>query len=475
MLYHFVDHVITPCAEQLNALVFFKVSFGSFSFPVIILWLLCAGLYFTFYFRFVNVWGGSVSLAILRGEKKYSHGEGEVSHFQGLATALSGTIGVGNIGAVAIAVSLGGPGATFWMIVAGFLAMTTKFVECSLGLKYRRVNANETVSGGPMFYLEKGLKQLNKPLLGRSLGKFYALCIVIGCLGIGNLFQTNQAGEQFKLISRGIGFVIPQEDLFFGLFMALGIGLVIIGGIKSIAQVTEKLIPLMALLYLSGAFTVIITNHQYLYSSLWAILTEAFQPQGIEGGTVGAMVWGFQRALFSNEAGLGSASIAHSAVQTSQPLSEGFVSLLEPFIDTVIICTITSLVIVTSQQAHPELFHGVVPGVAMTSKAFTEVMPWSFYPFAIVVFLFAFSTILSWSYYGVKAWVYLWGEGKKRERLFQAMFCFVITFGSLIPFDAIIQFSDALLFLVCVPNIIGMYYLAPILKEDMNQFLIEEG
>ncbi|MGB5325791.1 MAG: amino acid carrier protein, partial [Pseudomonadales bacterium] len=343
-----VNALIEPLANTLSNFVFYKVPVFGADLPWIVLWLVFAAVFFTFYFNFLSFTGFRHAFHLLRGDySKLSH-EGEVSHFQALSTALSGTVGIGNIGGVAVLISVGGPGAAFWMLLAGFLSMSTKFAECVAGVKYRKVNANGSVSGGPMYYLEQALKIRNMAWAAKPLGAFYALAIVIGCFGIGNMFQSNQAFEQIVFITGGEQSRFAGLGWLFGLLIALLVGVVIIGGIKSIAKVTSKLVPFMALTYIIGAVAIISFNAERIPAALLAIVTEAFNPEAVGGGMLGVMILGFQRAVFSNEAGIGSAAIAHSAVRTSEPITEGYVALMEPFIDTVIICSLTALVILTT-------------------------------------------------------------------------------------------------------------------------------
>lgn len=325
-----------------------------------------AGLFFTFYFRFLSFRGFGHALKITRGDFDDPTHPGEVSHFQGLATAVSGTVGIGNIGGVAIAISMGGPGATFWLIVAGLLGMSTKFVECTLGIFYRQYHADGSVSGGPMYYLERGLAELGQARLGRTLGLFYPLGIVIGCLGIGNMFQSNQAYLQVVTISGGDSSWLIDKGWLFGLVLASVVGLVIIGGIKSIARVTSKVVPFMVVLYCGGAVVMLTMNYEAIPFAINAIISGAFSPDGVSGGLIGVMIIGFQRAAFSNEAGIGSAAIAHSAEKTKNALTEGYVAMLEPFIDTVVICSLTALVVVTTLYYDPLIYQGL-DGVAMTT------------------------------------------------------------------------------------------------------------
>jgi AGCS family alanine or glycine:cation symporter len=328
-----LDAAIRPLADALSGFVFFRVEVAGSDAPVVVLWLVAGAVFFTLRFRFVSVWGFKLAIELVRGKRDGEGGAGEVSHFQALSTAVSGTVGIGNIGGVAVAISVGGPGAAVWLILAGFLGMSTKFVECSLGVIYREVHEDGSVSGGPMYYLRRGLAELGWPRMGRVLGGFYALGIVVGCLGIGNMFQSNQAFVQVVGVTGGDASWFAERGWVVGVVLALLVGAVIIGGIRSIARVTERLVPFMALLYLSGAYVVIAMNAEAIPWALAAMFGEAFSFEAAEGGALGALIVGFQRAVFSNEAGIGSATIAHSAVRTDEPMTEGFVSLLEPFID----------------------------------------------------------------------------------------------------------------------------------------------
>ena len=345
---------------------------------------MAAATFFTFYFGFINIRGFPHALRLLRGDYADPEHHGEVSHFQALATAVSGTVGIGNIGGVAVVISLGGPGATFWLMLAGFLGMSTKLAECVAGVKYRRENPDGTVSGGPMYYLEHSLRERGLPFLAKPMGAFYALAIVIGCLGIGNMFQSNQAFNQFLYITGGETGVLADRGWLFGLAIAAAVGVVIIGGLQSIARVTSKLVPFMALTYLVLGSIVVIANAERLPWAIGAIFSEAFAPEALTGGFVGVMILGFQRAVFSNEAGIGSAAIAHSAVRTNEPATEGYVALMEPFIDTVVICTLTALVILTTIY-HPDIAGAGVQGVELTSRAFASTLAWSAVPLSLIL------------------------------------------------------------------------------------------
>ncbi len=465
-----IDEVINaataPIATLIGNLVFFKISIFGAELPVVVLWLVSGAVFFTVYMKFINIRGFKHAIELVRGDYSNPDSHGEVSHFQALATAVSGTVGIGNIGGVAVAVTVGGAGATFWLIVAGFLGMSTKFVECTLGVKYRQEFGDGHVSGGPMYYLRKGFADRGMGGFGKFMGAFYAVGILIGALGIGNMFQSNQAYVQLNNVSGG---ALDGLGWLVGLILAAVVFSVIIGGIKSIARVTEKIVPFMAIFYCLFALVVILMNANTIPQAIANIFTGAFTGEGVAGGALGAMIIGFQRAVFSNEAGIGSASIAHAAVKTNEPITEGIVSLLEPFIDTIVICTITALVIGTAQVADPA-FAGDAIGVAMTSAAFEREFSWFPIPLAFAALLFAFSTMISWSYYGLKGWTYLFGEGDRGQTTYKLLFCAFVALGCMVQLGPILDISDALVFLICVPNILGLYFMAPIVKREMESY-----
>ena len=455
-----------PIAEAVGKFVFFKVPVFGAQLPLVVLWLVAGAVIFTFYTRFINIRGFMHAIELVRGDYADPNSQGEVSHFQALATAVSGTVGIGNIGGVAVAVTVGGAGATFWLIVAGFLGMSTKFVECTLGVKYRNENPDGSVSGGPMYYLRRGFAERGMAGFGKWIGAFYAIGIFIGALGIGNMFQSNQAYVQLNHVAGG---ALDGLGWLVGLALAAVVFAVIIGGIKSIARVTEKVVPFMAVFYCIFALIVIFLNAGAIPAAIGNIISGAFTGEGVAGGALGAMIIGFQRAVFSNEAGIGSASIAHSAVKTREPVTEGVVSLLEPFIDTIVICTITALVIGTAQVADPA-FAGDATGVAMTSAAFERQLSWFPIPLAFAAVLFAFSTMISWSYYGLKGWTYLFGESEKLQTVYKVIFCAFVALGCVVQLGPVLDISDALVFLICVPNILGLYILAPIVKRETDSY-----
>ncbi len=465
-----VDRWVEPISTSFSDFIFFKANLFGHDVPLIVLWLAVAATFFTLYLGFVNLRGFAQAVRLVRGDYHNPNHPGEISHFQAVATAISGTVGIGNIGGVAVAISIGGPGAALWLIIAGFLSMSTKLVECTLGVKYRRHNEDGSVSGGPMYYLEEFLKQRNWPKLGKLLGGFYALCLVIGCFGIGNMFQSNQAYAQMVNITGQDQSFFADKGWLFGLLLATVVAIVILGGIKSIARVAGKIVPFMALLYIISACVIIAFSAEHLPKAFAMMFEGAFTMEGATGGAIGAMIIGFQRALFSNEAGIGSAPIAHSAVQTNEPASEGLVSLLEPFIDTVVICTLTSLVIITTAYPNGLMTSGH-EGIALTSAAFEHHISWSPYPLALAALLFAFSTTIAWSYYGLKGWTYLFGEGQVTQNLFKSIFCLFIILGCMTNLTSVLAFSDAIVFLIAIPNILGLYLFAPEVKREVNRYM----
>jgi len=443
-----VDAFFNDYLGWFASLIFTSVPIGDAQFPLIAGWLLIAALVFTFYFGFVQFSKVLLAFDIVRG--KYSDPnskeDGEISHFQALTTALSGTVGLGNIAGVGAALAIGGPGATFWMILVGIFGMASKFVECTLGVKYRTILPSGAVSGGPMYYLSRGLEERGMKGLGKFLAVAFAIMTILGALGGGNMFQGNQANAMLVStfgLPDGYGWVV-------GVLLAAFVFAVIVGGMPSIASVTS-------LGQVGPAFA--------------AIFDGAFSAEGVTGGFIGALIQGLKRATFSNEAGVGSAAIAHSAVKTNEPVTEGLVALLEPFIDTVIICTMTALVItISGMNAGPYDGSGLT-GVNLTAAAFQETADWFKYPLAIAVVMFAISTMISWSYYGLKAWTYLFGEGKVNEIIYKLMFCVFVVIGASIGFGAVIDFSDAAIFAMSIFNIIGLYFLMPVVKKELASYV----
>lgn len=464
-----VDGFFATYLGKFVEIIFFSVPLGGASFPLIVGWLLIAALIFTLYFGFIQFRKFGLSIDIVRGKYTDPNAkeEGEVSHFQALATALSGTVGLGNIAGVGAALAIGGPGATFWMIMCGLLGMASKFCECTLGVKYRTVLPSGTVSGGPMYYLRDAMAERGLGGLGKVLAVGFALMCILGAFGGGNMFQANQAHAMLTY-----AFNVPAEyGIITGVVLALMVFSVIVGGIPSIASVTEKIVPWMAVLYIGMSLIVILANISHIGAAFSAIFEGAFTGAGVAGGIVGALIQGLKRATFSNEAGVGSAAIAHSAVKTNEPVTEGLVSLLEPFIDTVVICTMTALVItIAGLNTAPFPGEGLT-GVQLTAASFTQTAGVFKYFLALAVILFAFSTMISWSYYGLKAWTFLFGEGASKELVFKLLFCFFVIVGATIKFGAVIDFSDAAIFAMSIFNIIGLYFLMPVVKQELQSFI----
>jgi len=501
-----INEEFMPIATWWENLVLTPIPIAGYDIPLVLMLLVFGATLFTIYFGFPAVSKFKLAINTVRGkydeidhhsvEKadlniidgdlvdtiKDESQEGEVSHFQALATAVSGTVGLGNIAGVAVAIAVGGPGATFWMIVCGLIGMSTKMVECTLGVKYRDVGEDGTVYGGPMYYLKRGLESQNMAILGKILAVIFAILCVGASFGGGNAFQSNQAAVQivsmFGLAGGASGFII-------GIVMALLVGIVIIGGIKRIAKITEKIVPFMAVIYVVAALIIIFSNFQHIGAAFTLIFQGAFTPMAGLGGVLGVIIVGFQRAAFSNEAGAGSAAIAHSAVKTKYPASEGVVALLEPFIDTVVICTMTALVIIFfnmdvgafdygNSQNSAVLINATgeyIGGVDLTSMAFDSVLPGFSYILTIAIILFAFSTMISWSYYGLQSWKYLFGRGKTADILYKLLFLVFVVIGASATLDAVIKFSDAMILALVFPNMIGLVLLFPKVKEEVNRYV----
>lgn len=465
-----INEGFKPLAKGLSEIVFFSLPFAGTQVPLIVMLLVGCGLFFTFYLGFINLRGFAHAIRIVRGDYTDPKDPGEVSHFQALTTAVSGTVGVGNVAHVAIVISIGGPGAAFWMIVAGFLGMSSKFAECTLGVKYRNENKDGSCFGGPMFYLEKGLAALNKPRFGKVLAHYYAICIVIGTLGIGCMFQSNQAYVQFVTTTGAQASYFADKAWLVGGVLGILTAMVIVGGIKSIAAVTSRLVPFMAGLYVFTALIVIGANSDKIPFAFSAIINGAFSPDGVAGGMIGVLILGFRRAAFSNEAGIGSSSIAHSAVRTKEPVTEGYVAMLEPFIDTVIICTLTALVIIVTVYEPGVTNAGGISGVELTSSAFESVIPWFPYVLTVVIILFAYSTMVSWSYYGLAGWVYLFGDKTSTKLIYNMIFCVFVMLGCAIKLDAVLDFSDSMIFAMALANIIGIVMMAPVVRKEVAAY-----
>jgi len=462
-----IDNAVKPFADAVAGFIFYTVPVAGVDIPLIVVWLIAAAIFFTFYFKFINFRAFKHGFELVRGDYNDPHAAGEVTHFQALATALSGTVGLGNIAGVAVAVSVGGPGATFWMILAGLLGMSLKFVECTLGVKYRDEHDDGTVSGGPMYYLAKGLAERSPKLktLGKVLAVVFAVTCIGGSFGGGNMFQANQSFQQLVNVTGGDASWLADKGWLFGIVIAGLVGLVIIGGIQGIARVTSKIVPFMAVIYVTAGLVIIGMNFEQVPAAFAAIISGAFSPEGISGGVLGVLFQGFRRAAFSNEAGIGSAAIAHAAVRTSHPVTEGIVALYEPFIDTVIVCTVTALVIIITGSYDST---GQMDGVTLTSQAFESALSWFPWVLTLAVVLFAFSTMISWSYYGLKAWTYLFGETVAADTTYKLLFLAFVIIGASMKLGSVIGFSDAMIFAMAVPNILGLYFLVPVVRKELD-------
>ncbi|PWH81826.1 alanine glycine permease [Algibacter marinivivus] len=505
-----IDEAFQPVADGFFDFIFFPIyKSDTITIPFVLVLLVGSALFFTIYFKFPNIFHFKTAINVVRGkfddidhpvvEPAYGDvtpggdsietirdesEEGEVSHFQALATAVSGTVGNGNIAGVALAIALGGPGATFWMIVCGLLGMSTKFVECTLGVQYRDVGEDGTVYGGPMYYISKGLKEKGFGMVGKIAAVFFAIFCIGGSFGGGNAAQSNQATIVLKEL---MGLESTSAGAIIGLVLAVLVGIIIIGGIKRIAQVTEKVVPFMAVMYLIACLYIIGTNFSFIDDAFGLIFREAFNPTAFGvGSIIGVLLVGFQRAAFSNEAGAGSASIAHSAVKTKYSASEGLVALLEPFIDTVVICTMTALVIIIfnfgggdgaifqygGDGSGAVLIDGVAyEGAGITSQAFAAYIPYSNVFLTIAVVLFAVSTMISWSYYGLQSWKFLFGRGKAADLTYKLLFLLFVIIGAAASMGSIWKFSDAMIFAMIFPNMVGLYFLFPVVKKQLNRYL----
>ena len=454
-----INQTVQPLSDFVSSIVFFSVPVFGVSVPLVVFWLFGASIILTVYLRFVNIRGFFEAFRIINSPEERKDHPGEISHFKALTAALSGTVGLGNIASVPIAIALGGPGAAFWMVLAGFFGMTTKFVECTLAVKYRRINPDGTVSGGPMFYIEAVFSRMGFGPVGKGLAIFFAVMTLGGSMSI---FQVNQAHAQFAVAT---GIDIP---LLFGVLMAGAVLVVILGGLRRISDVTSRLVPAMAIVYLSAGVIILLVNAGAVPGAIATIVTEAFAPQAVAGGFVGALIQGIRRATYSSEAGVGSAAIAHAAVKTNTPVTEGYVALLEPFTDTVIVSLMTALIIVSTGAYLPYVgFEGDIPGIVLTSAAFATVFDWFPAVLSFSAILFAFSTLVTWAYYGTKAINYLFNESKAAEIAYKIVLCSFLATGAAVPLLTVVDFIDSMLFAMAIPNVLALYLLMPEVRRDV--------
>jgi alanine or glycine:cation symporter, AGCS family len=452
-----INAILAPIAEWLGAVVFYTVPVAGADLPLIVAWLIIGGVVCTFAFRFVNLRGFRHSARVIRGDYSSKDHPGEASPFQALSTAVSGTVGLGSIGGVAVAVALGGPGATLWMMLAGFLGMSLKFAEVTLAVKYRRVRTDGTVTGGAMYYVPIALERRGLPRLGKFLAGFFCVAAIGGSVTI---FQVSQSYQQVQAVT---GF---DQAFVFGLLVAAWIGIVLFGGMRRIVKWTEKLSPFMCLLYIVACLVVLGANFANIPAAFATIVREAFAPNAVEGGIVGALIQGFRRAAFANEAGVGSAPMAHATVRTKEPMSQGFAALMEPFLDTIVICLLTALVVIVSGV----YLSSPAQGIALTSAAFATVVPWFPYVLAIVAVLFALSTVLAWGYYGEQAWTWLFSETKASRVAYRVFLCAALSVAATFPLDQVVNIVDACSFCMAVPNILAIYLLMPELRADLADY-----
>ncbi|WP_188551089.1 alanine/glycine:cation symporter family protein [Sediminivirga luteola] len=463
-----VDNLFAPIADRLSAIVFFEIPLGPIGIPVVVIWLMAAAIFFTAWLKWQPLRGLKHSLDVIRGKRSAKTDPGQVSSFQALATELSGTVGLGNIAGVAVAISLGGPGAALWIVIFGFFAMTLKMAEATLGVKYRTIDKKGVVSGGPMYYLRDGLKELGWPKLGLGLAICYAVFTAIGAVGAGNLFQANQVAAAVVNATGGEDSFFAGQLWILGLMMAVLTAVVVLGGITSIARWTSKVTPLMAVLYLVSTVVIILLHVTELPAAVATIFQSAFTGEGVAGGAVGVAIIGIQRALFSNGGGLGTAGMAHAAVKTKHPGTEGYTALWEPLIDSIIICTLTALAITVTGAYQMETEDGsTAEGVAITQSAFASVADWYPYLLTACIVLFGVSTLFSYGYYGQKSIGFLFGGSKIAEKGYQIFWVLAVIVGASVSLDSVIAFSDAVFFLMVLPNLLGMYFLARVLRLEI--------
>lgn len=468
-----INDAVQPYTDAVSKVVFVPVYEGEvevegnkvkLSIPFVLLWLAGGAIFFTFFFKFINIRGFGLALKTVSGKYSRKDDPGEITHFQALTAAVSGTVGLGNIAGVAIAISVGGPGAAFWMVVMGLCGMSSKFAECTLGVKYRQIGKDGKVHGGPMLYLTRGFAERGFGPLGRTLAVFFSICAIGASFGGGNMFQINQATSQLVNVTGGS---VDGYRWAFGLIVAVLVGMVIIGGISRIGKITASLVPAMTVLYIIGCFIVLGSHVDKIVPTFGLIFSKAFSGEAMAGGLIGTFLQGVRRAAFSNEAGIGSAPIAHAAVKTRFAASEGLVALLEPFVDTVLICTMTALVVLVTG----DYMDKGVDGITITSDSFASVVPWFSYVLSLAVILFALSTLVTWSYYGLQAWKFLFGKSHAADLTFKVIFCMVIVLGAAMSPGAVIDFSDAMLFSMSFANLIGVYFMLPVVKKELAKFM----
>lgn len=462
-----IQSLLIPVADWVTAVVFFALPVGEAKLPLILVWLLAGGLVFTVVLKAMPWRSAGLSLKVIQGRYTSRRDPGVLTSLQSLMTDLGGAVGLGNIGGVAIAITIGGPGAVVWIMAGGLLGMALKMAEATLGVKYRVVNSQRDTSGGPMYYLSIGLKEQGRATLGRVLGAVFAIFAVGGTIGAGALFQSNQTAQQIVATTGGDASLLSGSSWLIGVVLATGAGIVILGGISWIGRVSSKLVTVMAVVYLLCCLVIIVSHASVIPSAAGEILRGALTGEAAVGGAIGALMIGVQRAFFSNGAGLGTSGLAHSTVRTARPATEGFVAMWSPFVDSVIVCTMTALAIVTSGVWRAD---DAADGVVLTSQAFATVHAAFPVVLTICVMLFAFSTMLAHSYYGKKALGYLFGNSRTAENVYSAVFLVVIVLGSAGTVASVTALADSLLFLMAIPNLIGLYLMAGVVRREILGF-----
>ena len=467
-----IDSLLSPIADKISGIIFYSVTINGVEVQLLVALLMFAALYFTFRTRFIGIWGFRHGLNLILN--KYKHDDlikrkkkGEVSSFQALTATISASAGIGNVAGSAAAVSIGGPGVIFWMVIAGFFSMALKFAEVLLGVKFRKVNKDGTVSGGPMYYILNGLKAPWIKPFTPYLSKIYALCCIFAMIGGWNLFQINAMTAQITEVTGGENSFFAGQSWLLGLIVAIITYVTIIGGIKAIGKFTSKVTPVMCTLYVFSAFIICLIHIGHIPHTICLIVKEAFKPQALTGGMFACMLWGFRRAMFANEAGLGTAPIAFSAVKTSKPVAQAFIAMLQPFVDTIIVGSATAFVIVVSGVYQ---YSNGLAGIELTSKAFESVCP--FFPILLTIMAscFVLSTMLCGSYYGIKSWNFLFGDSKLTTRTFQVIYCLFIIIGSAMNFKSIINLSDAFTLFLAVPNLIAVFLLSNVIMKELKRY-----
>lgn len=469
-----IDSLLSPIADKVSGLIFSYITIGGVKVEFLIALLIFAAIYFTIRTGFIGVWGFKHAIKLITNNYKHNNPsgyqrkkKGELSSFQALSATISASAGIGNVAGSAAAVSIGGPGVIFWMIIAGFFSMALKFSEVLLGVKFRNTNPDGTVSGGPMYYILVGLRGKYSQKFAPILAKTYAVCCIFAMIGGWNLFQINAMTAQFTEVTGGDNSFFANNGWILGTIVAVITWFTIIGGIKAIGKFTSKVTPIMCSLYVASAFLVCLVNIHHLPETLVLIVKEAFSPRAMTGGAFACLLWGFRRAMFANESGLGTAPIAFSAVNTNKPVAQAFISMLQPFVDTVIVGVATAFVIVVSKAY---LSVDGIAGIELTSKAFATICP--AYPILLTVMAscFVLSTMLCGSFYGLKAWGFLFGDSKNKTRVFQAIYCLCIIAGSAMNFQSIINLSDAVTLFLAVPNLIAVFALSGVVIKELKRY-----